>query len=217
MRCCATASSFRHVPILRRKWQWPTIGTWCTWRAGGWRRGGGDRRGDRRVARGAASRPAARASGRMRMRRRSLRSRASSRRMAPSPAIQIAHAGRKASAEVPWKGGKALTPDEPARLADDRPIGQRVRRAACHIPPRAMTLEDIARVKGEFVAARQARPRRWVRVAGAHFAHGYLGQSFFSPLANKRTDQYGGSFEGRSRFLIETLEAVRAYGRRGCR
>ena len=73
-----------------------------------------------------------------------------------------------------------------------------------------MTLDDIARVKADFVAAaRRAREAgfEWLEL---HFAHGYLGQSFFSKHSNKRTDQYGGDFAGRSRFLLETLDAVRA-------
>jgi 2,4-dienoyl-CoA reductase-like NADH-dependent reductase (Old Yellow Enzyme family) len=72
-----------------------------------------------------------------------------------------------------------------------------------------MTLSDIARVKADFVAAaRRARTAgfEWLEL---HFAHGYLGQSFFSSHSNQRTDGYGGDFAGRSRFLLETLEAVR--------
>ncbi|EPN38796.1 xenobiotic reductase A, partial [Pseudomonas syringae pv. actinidiae ICMP 18807] len=75
--------------------------------------------------------------------------------------------------------------------------------------PRAMTLEDIARVRQNFVdAARRARDAgfEWIEL---HFAHGYLGQSFFSEHSNQRTDEYGGSFDNRSRFLLETLAAVR--------
>lgn len=80
-----------------------------------------------------------------------------------------------------------------------------------HLPqvPREMTLDDIARVKQDFVdAARRARDAgfEWIEL---HFAHGYLGQSFFSEHSNKRTDAYGGSFDNRSRFLLETLAAVR--------
>jgi 2,4-dienoyl-CoA reductase-like NADH-dependent reductase (Old Yellow Enzyme family) len=72
-----------------------------------------------------------------------------------------------------------------------------------------MTLDDIARVKQDFVdAARRAREAgfEWIEL---HFAHGYLGQSFFSEHSNQRTDAYGGSFDNRSRFLLETLAAVR--------
>jgi 2,4-dienoyl-CoA reductase-like NADH-dependent reductase (Old Yellow Enzyme family) len=75
--------------------------------------------------------------------------------------------------------------------------------------PQEMTLDDIARVKQDFVdAARRAREAgfEWIEL---HFAHGYLGQSFFSEHSNQRTDAYGGSFDNRSRFLLETLAAVR--------
>lgn len=80
-----------------------------------------------------------------------------------------------------------------------------------HLPkvPRAMTRDDIARVRDDFVAAAvRARDAgfEWLEL---HFAHGYLGQSFFSPHANRRDDEYGGSAENRGRFLLETLAAVR--------
>ena len=73
-----------------------------------------------------------------------------------------------------------------------------------------MTTDDIARVRGDFAAAaRRARDAgfEWLEL---HFAHGYLGQSFFSVHANQRTDAYGGDVTGRGRFLLETLAAVRA-------
>ncbi|MBA1190202.1 NADH:flavin oxidoreductase/NADH oxidase [Pseudomonas entomophila] len=124
------------------------------------------------------------------------------------PGIQIAHAGRKASANRPWEGDD--------HIADDDPRGwQTIAPSAIafgeHLPkvPRAMTLEDIARVQQNFVdAARRARDAgfEWIEL---HFAHGYLGQSFFSEHSNQRTDAYGGSFDNRSRFLLETLAAVR--------
>ncbi len=72
-----------------------------------------------------------------------------------------------------------------------------------------MTKGDIDRVRADFVAAAKRAAAVGFEWLELHFAHGYLGQSFFSPIANKRTDEYGGSFENRSRFLIETLAAVR--------
>ncbi|MFJ4142597.1 NADH:flavin oxidoreductase/NADH oxidase [Pseudomonas sp. NPDC089734] len=124
------------------------------------------------------------------------------------PGIQIAHAGRKASANRPWEG------DDHIADSDDRgweTIAPSAVAFGSHLPkvPRAMTLDDIARVKQNFVdAARRARDAgfEWIEL---HFAHGYLGQSFFSEHSNQRTDNYGGSFENRSRFLLETLAAVR--------
>jgi len=122
--------------------------------------------------------------------------------------IQIGHAGRKASANRPWEGDDHIPSDAqegwdtiaPSAIA----FGKNLPKV-----PKEMTLDDIARVKADFVsAARRARDAgfEWLEL---HFAHGYLAQSFFSPHSNQRTDQYGGDFAGRSRFLLETLEAVR--------
>ncbi|MDF9755579.1 xenobiotic reductase XenA [Pseudomonas hunanensis] len=124
------------------------------------------------------------------------------------PGIQIAHAGRKASANRPWEGDDHIAADD-ARGWDT--IAPSAIAFGAHLPkvPKAMTLDDIARVKQDFVdAARRARDAgfEWIEL---HFAHGYLGQSFFSEHSNQRTDAYGGSFENRTRFLLETLAAVR--------
>ncbi|MEI7350617.1 NADH:flavin oxidoreductase/NADH oxidase, partial [Pectobacterium parmentieri] len=75
--------------------------------------------------------------------------------------------------------------------------------------PQEMTLEDIARVRDDFVAAARRALDAGFEWLELHFAHGYLAQSFFSVHSNKRNDQYGGSFDNRSRFLLETLAAVR--------
>ena len=114
---------------------------------------------------------------------------------------------RKASANRPWEGDDHIAADD---ARGGKPLPRRPL-PLVHTPkvPRAMTLEDIARVKQDFVdAARRARDAgfEWIEL---HFAHGYLGQSFFSEHSNKRTDAYGGSFDNRSRFLLETLAAVR--------
>ncbi|AUX73059.1 NADH:flavin oxidoreductase/NADH oxidase [Erwinia pyrifoliae] len=124
------------------------------------------------------------------------------------PAIQIAHAGRKASANRPWEGDDHIAAGNSAGWETLSPSAVAF---GHHLPkvPKAMTIEDITRVKSDFVAAaRRARDAgfEWLEL---HFAHGYLGQSFFSPHTNQRTDRYGGSFTGRSRFLLETLAAVR--------
>lgn len=124
------------------------------------------------------------------------------------PGIQIAHAGRKASANRPWEGDDHIAADD-ARGWDT--IAPSAIAFGAHLPkvPNAMTLDDIARVKQGFVdAARRARDAgfEWIEL---HFAHGYLGQSFFSEHSNQRTDAYGGSFDNRTRFLLETLAAVR--------
>jgi 2,4-dienoyl-CoA reductase-like NADH-dependent reductase (Old Yellow Enzyme family) len=122
--------------------------------------------------------------------------------------IQIGHAGRKASANSPWEGDDHIPSDAPGGWDTIAPSAIAF---GGNLPkvPKEMTLDDIARVKADFVAAaRRAREAgfEWLEL---HFAHGYLGQSFFSKHTNKRTDGYGGDFAGRSRFLLETLEAVR--------
>ncbi|TWT67082.1 NADH:flavin oxidoreductase/NADH oxidase [Allorhodopirellula solitaria] len=123
------------------------------------------------------------------------------------PGIQIAHAGRKASAQKSWEGGAHIGASEggwetiaPSAIC----FGDKLDKV-----PAAMTLDDIARVKADFVAAAQrslAAGFQWLQV---HFAHGYLAHEFYSPLSNQRTDQYGGSFDNRIRFLMETFAAVR--------
>jgi len=125
------------------------------------------------------------------------------------PGIQVAHAGRKASANRPWEGDDHLPADHPEAW---EPIAPSAVAWGNNLPrvPRAMTREDIVRVREAFASsARRALSAgfKWLEL---HFAHGYLGQSFFSPLANQRTDEYGGGFEGRTRFILETLAAVRA-------
>jgi 2,4-dienoyl-CoA reductase-like NADH-dependent reductase (Old Yellow Enzyme family) len=125
------------------------------------------------------------------------------------PGIQLAHAGRKASAYAPWVGQGNLPAGDPLAW---QPIGPSAIAFAANITqiPQAMTVNDIKRVQEDFVAAAQralAAGFEWLEL---HFAHGYLGQSFFSPIANKRTDEYGGGFEGRGRFIRETFSAVRA-------
>ena len=124
------------------------------------------------------------------------------------PGIQIAHAGRKASANRPWEGDDHLPEGDPRGWTPLAPSAVAFG-ANLHRVPRAMSLDEIARVRGDFVAAaRRARDAgfEWLEL---HFAHGYLAQSFFSAHSNRRTDAYGGGFEGRSRFLLETLAAVR--------
>jgi 2,4-dienoyl-CoA reductase-like NADH-dependent reductase (Old Yellow Enzyme family) len=125
-----------------------------------------------------------------------------------APGIQLAHAGRKASTYAPWKGQGNLPPDDPQAWQplgpSDAGFGGNLTQA-----PRAMTQNNIQRVQADFVdAAKRALAAgfEWLEL---HFAHGYLAQSFFSPIANKRTDEYGGSFENRARFILETFSAVR--------
>lgn len=125
------------------------------------------------------------------------------------PGIQLAHAGRKASASRPWEGDAHLPPEHPDAWQPIAPssnaFGDKLPRA-----PREMTRADIQRVREDFVAAARRAAAAGFKCLMLHFAHGYLAQSFFSPLANQRRDDYGGSFENRARFLLETFDAVRA-------
>lgn len=124
------------------------------------------------------------------------------------PGIQIAHAGRKASANRPWEGDDHIPNGAPGGW---QPLSPSAVPFGAQLPkvPTAMTLDDIARVRADFAAtARRALAAgfEWLEL---HFAHGYLAQSFFSPHANQRDDDYGGSWTKRGRFLNETLAAVR--------
>ncbi|MBG6221648.1 MULTISPECIES: NADH:flavin oxidoreductase/NADH oxidase [unclassified Janthinobacterium] len=125
------------------------------------------------------------------------------------PGIQIAHAGRKASANRPWEGDDHILDGDTRGWQTIAPSAIAFGGGLPKVP-RAMNLDDIAGVQQNFVdAAVRAREVgfEWLEL---HFAHGYLAQSFFSSHANQRDDIYGGSVENRSRFLLETLKAVRA-------
>lgn len=123
------------------------------------------------------------------------------------PGIQIAHAGRKASAARPWEGGMHLSETEggwPTMAPSAIPFGADLPKV-----PRAMTGTDIVRVQNNFVAAAQRALDAGFEWLELHAAHGYLFNEFLSPLTNHRTDQYGGTFENRTRFLLDTAHAVR--------
>jgi len=121
--------------------------------------------------------------------------------------IQIAHAGRKASADLPWNGG--------AHLAEAQGGWQTIAPSALAFGgeltkvPRAMTEADIVRVQNDFVATAQRALTAGFQWLELHAAHGYLFNEFLSPLTNQRTDKYGGSFENRTRLLLDTTRAVR--------
>lgn len=131
------------------------------------------------------------------------------RRLAPATAvcIQLSHAGRKASSAAPWDGGKLLSSSEggwetfgPSALPH----------LPTEAPPTAISLEYMAQVREAFVSAAQRAQRIGIDAIELHAAHGYLLHQFLSPLANQRTDAYGGSFENRIRFVMEVFTAVRA-------
>jgi 2,4-dienoyl-CoA reductase-like NADH-dependent reductase (Old Yellow Enzyme family) len=125
------------------------------------------------------------------------------------PGIQLTHAGRKASANRPWQGDDHIPSEDPRSW---EPLGPSPIAFGANLPrvPREMTKDDIVRVQRDFVAAAQRALGVGFEWLELHFAHGYLAQSFFSPIANERTDEYGGSFENRARFLLDTLSGVRA-------
>ena len=122
------------------------------------------------------------------------------------PGIQLAHAGRKASHHAPWKGGKALKEDEGAwqTIAPSA-----IAYTPDETPPTEMTIADIRQCVHDFAKATQRALDASFKVFEIHAAHGYLINEFLSPLSNTRTDEYGGSFENRVRFLLEIIEATR--------
>ncbi len=122
------------------------------------------------------------------------------------PGIQIAHAGRKASTAVPWAGG-AVIPIAQGGWETVAPSPVPFR--AGDPPPHALTREEIRSISGEFAAAARRALAAGFEVLEIHGAHGYLLNEFYSPLANQRTDEYGGSFENRTRIVREVVEAVR--------
>lgn len=124
------------------------------------------------------------------------------------PAVQLAHAGRKAGSARPWEGGHHLALDGDGWTPlgpTDEPFGGRLPNV-----PRAMTIEDIKRVQRAFREAAVRALAAGFEMVEIHGAHGYLQHSFFSPLVNHRTDKYGGTFENRTRMMLETVREVRA-------
>ena len=125
--------------------------------------------------------------------------------------VQLAHAGRKASAQRPWKGGGPLTQAD----APDRPWTTYGPSALAYDPekswhtPVALDAVGLKRVKQAFVSAAERSLRLGFDVVELHGAHGYCLNQFLSPLSNHRTDEYGGTAEKRRRFPLEVFEAVR--------
>ncbi|MFC3068783.1 NADH:flavin oxidoreductase/NADH oxidase [Phenylobacterium soli] len=128
--------------------------------------------------------------------------------MGATPAAQLGHTGRKGSEQKPWEGGAQLSPDHPdgwqvsgpSDVAYGGKANERVH---------ALTVEEIGQIHRAYRDAAQRALEAGFEWLELHFAHGYLGASFFSPIANRRTDAYGGSLDNRMRFHIEALDAVR--------
>lgn len=120
--------------------------------------------------------------------------------------IQLAHAGRKASSALPWQGGQLLTPDQGGwPTVGPSAVAQLPNEAA----PSALTLAQMAEIVQAFVSAAERADRLGIDAIELHGAHGYLMHQFLSPIANQRSDHYGGSFENRVRFPLEVFAAVR--------
>ena len=129
--------------------------------------------------------------------------------------IQLAHAGRKASTPVPWRNGFDETEEEKPKVGFEhwQPVGPS---AISHAPgnphfqtPAALDKAGIRNVIDAFVAAARRAEQAGFDTVEIHAAHGYLLNQFLSPLANQRTDEYGGSRENRMRLVLEVTEAVR--------
>jgi 2,4-dienoyl-CoA reductase-like NADH-dependent reductase (Old Yellow Enzyme family) len=122
------------------------------------------------------------------------------------PAVQLGHAGRKASCDAPWRGGGPLpaaaggwqvVAPSPVAFADGHPV------------PRELSLEKVRALPAAFAAAAGRAAEAGFQAIEVHAAHGYLLHQFLSPLSNHRHDAYGGDFDGRSRLTLEVAEAIR--------
>lgn len=123
-------------------------------------------------------------------------------------AIQLAHAGRKASTEVPWKGGRQIAPSATGGWKTIGPSAKPF--LADQNPPLALDQAGMKRVRDAFAEAARRAARIGIDVIEVHAAHGYLLHQFLSPVSNLREDAYGGSLENRMRFPLEVFDAVRA-------
>jgi 2,4-dienoyl-CoA reductase-like NADH-dependent reductase (Old Yellow Enzyme family) len=122
------------------------------------------------------------------------------------PAIQLGHAGRKASVTRPWEGTRPV----PVSEGGWQPIGPSAQSFAAGWPtPTTMTKAMIEEFLEQFADAAARARIAGFRILEIHGAHGYLLHQFFSPLSNQRDDEYGGSFENRIRLLLETIDAAR--------
>jgi len=122
------------------------------------------------------------------------------------PAIQIAHAGRKASCHVPWDGGKPIMPQDGGWV----PVApSAIPMIAGSVDPHPLSAAEVADISNQFAASVRMAREAGFKIVEIHAAHGYLAHSFLSPISNHRNDQYGGDLAGRSRFLMQTVEAIR--------
>jgi NADPH2 dehydrogenase len=122
--------------------------------------------------------------------------------------IQLAHAGRKASTDLPWLGGKPLAHDHPNGWSTIGPSAEPY--ADGWSRPEALDDAGLQKLKDAFVASTERCLRIGFDLIEIHMAHGYLFHQFLSPISNRRNDAYGGSLENRMRFPLEVFDAVRA-------
>lgn len=122
--------------------------------------------------------------------------------------IQLAHAGRKASTDLPWQGGAQIPPDAVNGWQTQAPSA--IALAPGEDAPQALDRHGLNRIREAFVAAARRAVRLGLQFIQIHAAHGYLLHQFLSPLSNQRDDAYGGSLENRMRLLLEVFDAVRA-------
>lgn len=122
------------------------------------------------------------------------------------PAIQLAHAGRKASIDRPWLGGAPLNEDQLGWTT----VGPSLDSFPGYPAPRELTVEEIGELVQSFADSARRALLAGFQVVEIHAAHGYLLHSFLSPASNRRQDQFGGSLENRARIVLEVIDAVRA-------
>lgn len=122
-------------------------------------------------------------------------------------AVQLAHAGRKASTDLPWKGGAHIQPHSINGWQTEAPSALPF--GANEHPPVTLDTEGLTRIRDAFAASARRAGRLGLDAIQIHSAHGYLLHQFLSPLSNRREDEYGGSLENRMRFPLEVFEAVR--------
>jgi len=122
--------------------------------------------------------------------------------------IQLAHAGRKASTEVPWKGGRQFAPQQSLGWQTVAPSP--IPFAEGETAPTALDRDGLKRVRDAFAASAQRAANLGLDLIQLHAAHGYLMHEFLSPLSNRRDDEYGGSLENRMRFPLEIFDTIRA-------
>lgn len=124
--------------------------------------------------------------------------------------IQLAHAGRKASMVAPWLSLVDIATEEHGGWPNDVVGPSNIPFSDTYPQPRELTIDDLKEVVQEWVDAAKRAVKAGVDVIEIHMAHGFLLASFLSPVTNKRTDQYGGSFENRVRLPLEIVDAIRA-------